>query len=611
MFKGISLKINAITIAALLLITGASVSLQAKMSSDVEGLFADQKASQAQMTNVADHIAELLQTIATVTRDTTAAQDAQERMLLLKRVTDANSGKVDFADLQKATAQLRDRMGQIAAKSEPEKQLSVEIERHAAFLVRASTMSERLYSEVAQSRKRTRAALEDGDVTSANRNYMFEEGFRTQALIGLVEAMSKVALELMRLSNEFTEIHANSIADTASNRTAEMQILGIGTFIGIFLTSIIGVAIFVRRTLTRPLNNVVKIAKSLAQGDLEAPSVQTTRSDEIGDLQGAMQALIEAQAEISTAMARIAGGDLDVHVDERSEKDAVGQAVNQMLKRLSEVISVASQGSAVVAASSDKLKSDAEELSNGTASQASSNQQIAAAIHEMTANMRQSTESAQETEAVAQKCASKAAMSGETVGQAVEAMKAIAKKIDVVQEIARQTDLLALNAAVEAARAGDHGKGFAVVASEVRKLAERSQSAAKEIDALSTQTIATSNEAGQAINDLVPTIIRTSDLVQGITTALQEQSTGIEQVSHSVSELDRTIQRTSEIARSTATETDALASQSGELRNAVSFFENSTADSVQGYISDASSGENDQSAEDIAAQVRPQLPLAG
>ena len=194
-------------------------------------------------------------------------------------------------------------------------------------------------------------------------------------------------------------------------------------------------------------------------------------------------------------------------------------------------------------------------------------------MEEMTANIRQSADNAAQTEKIATQSAQQAIDSGKAVDEAMKAMKTIADKITIIQEIARQTDLLALNAAVEAARAGQHGKGFAVVASEVRKLAERSQQAAGEINALSGKTVEVSQKAGEMLQVLVPNIQRTADLVQEISTAMREQNTGADQINQAIRQLDSVIQSNAASATEAASVSEELAAQSESLHEVIGFFE--------------------------------------
>jgi methyl-accepting chemotaxis protein len=193
-------------------------------------------------------------------------------------------------------------------------------------------------------------------------------------------------------------------------------------------------------------------------------------------------------------------------------------------------------------------------------------------MEEMAANNKQTADNASQTEQIARQSAKDAEASGDAVARAVEAMQTIASKITIVQEIARQTDLLALNAAVEAARAGEHGKGFAVVASEVRKLAERSQTAAMEIGAVSTDTVKAAQSAGEMLTRLVPDIRRTAELVTEISAACREQDIGASQVNDAIQQLDKVTQTNSSASEQMASTSEELAAQAEELQVSIAFF---------------------------------------
>lgn len=234
-------------------------------------------------------------------------------------------------------------------------------------------------------------------------------------------------------------------------------------------------------------------------------------------------------AEIATVAHRISGGDLDIKFIE----PAIGVYGNMktMAQQLTRVVSDVREGSANVASGSTELSASAQGLSQGATEQAASIEEVSASIEEMASNIQQNTQNAQTTEEIAIKSASDAQESGTAVSEAVSAMKNIAEKISIIEEIARQTNLLALNAAIEAARAGEHGKGFAVVAAEVRKLAERSGNAAGEISELSSTTVDVAEKAGGMLENLVPNIQKTAELVQEISSASTEQSSGANQIS--------------------------------------------------------------------------------
>jgi methyl-accepting chemotaxis protein len=193
-------------------------------------------------------------------------------------------------------------------------------------------------------------------------------------------------------------------------------------------------------------------------------------------------------------------------------------------------------------------------------------------MEEMSSNIKQNADNAQQTDKIANKSAKDAQESGKSVLEAVSAMKEIASKISIIEEIARQTNLLALNAAIEAARAGEHGKGFAVVAAEVRKLAERSQKAAAEINQLSASTLKVSEKSGEMLDRLVPDIQRTAELVQEITAASKEQDTGAEQINKALQQLEQVIQQNASASEEMASTTEELTGQSDQLVSALSFF---------------------------------------
>jgi methyl-accepting chemotaxis protein len=246
-----------------------------------------------------------------------------------------------------------------------------------------------------------------------------------------------------------------------------------------------------------------------------------------------------------------------------------------MVLKLREVVAEASAASKHVSSSSRELSSGAEQLSSGASDQAASAEEAAASMEQMASNIKQNADNTGQTQKIAQRSSADAQASGIAVGRAVEAMRTIAQKINIVQEIARQTDLLALNAAVEAARAGEHGRGFAVVASEVRKLAERSQTAAAEIGTLSAGTMKVAQEAGEMLAKLVPDIKKTTELVEEIGAACREQDIGADQMNQAIQQLDNVIQQNAAAAEEIASTAEELSSESEKLHATIAFFRTS------------------------------------
>lgn len=326
---------------------------------------------------------------------------------------------------------------------------------------------------------------------------------------------------------QMEEAVATSEAEYQADRQFLLLLIAVGAVFGT------AAAIWIVTAISRGLLASVDLARKVADGDLRSLA-QPRGNDEISDL-------LKAQ--------------------------------NDMIGKLRETVGNVSAAVRNVAAGSAQMASTSEELSQGATEQASSTEQVSSAVEEMTANIRQSSENALTTEKIATKSADDARSSGRAVADAVQAMQTIADRIMIVQEIARQTDLLALNAAVEAARAGEHGRGFAVVAAEVRKLAERSQTAAAEISSLSASTVRTAASAGEMLHALVPDIERTSSLVTEITAASRELATGSSQISMSIQQLDKVTQANTSASEELSSAATELASQAEQLADAISFFQ--------------------------------------
>ncbi|MBW8786490.1 MAG: MCP four helix bundle domain-containing protein, partial [Rhizobium leguminosarum] len=281
----------------------------------------------------------------------------------------------------------------------------------------------------------------------------------------------------------------------------------------------------------------------------------------------------------NTVVREVSEGDLTKMANITS-RDEIGELlgnVNTMIERLRGVVADALSAADNVSSGSQELSASSEQVSQGATEQAASAEEASASMEQMAANIKQNADNAAQTEKIARQSAKDAEMSGEAVTRAVDAMRTIAQKIGIVQEIARQTDLLALNAAVEAARAGEHGKGFAVVASEVRKLAERSQSAAAEISSMSSDTVKAAADAGDMLGRLVPDIRKTAELVSEISAACREQDIGAAQINEAIQQLDKVTQQNAGASEQMSATSEELASQAEELQASIAFFKVDTA----------------------------------
>ncbi len=324
--------------------------------------------------------------------------------------------------------------------------------------------------------------------------------------------------------------------NVAAIDNAEKAYSGAKLFIGVIcaVSLILGIvaALLITRGITQPLSKAVGVANNIAAGDLTR-NLDVDSKDEVGQMAGAM---------------------------------------NSMIEQLKKVVADVQTASDNVASGSQQLSSGSEQMSQGTTEQAASAEEASSSVEEMNATIRQNADNAQQTEKIALKSSADASESGKAVAESVIAMKEIASKISIIEEIARQTNLLALNAAIEAARAGEHGKGFAVVAAEVRKLAERSQTAAAEISNLSGTSVQVAERAGEMLTKLVPDIQKTAELVQEINAASKEQTTGSDQINAAIQQLNQVIQQNASAAEEMASTAEELSSQAEQLQDTISFF---------------------------------------
>ncbi|OAI05496.1 methyl-accepting chemotaxis protein [Methylomonas methanica] len=320
-------------------------------------------------------------------------------------------------------------------------------------------------------------------------------------------------------------------AASADELVDEANKIIIGTIIAALILGVI-IAMFLANLITVPIIVGVKFAQSLSEGDLTA-KLEVNGKDEIGQL---------------------------------------AQALRDMRDKLSQVVAQVRSNSDTLASASQEVSATAQSMSQMATEQAASVEETTSSIEQLNSSVQQNTENAHVTEQMATKSAGEARDGGEAVNETVLAMKNIAKKIGLIEDIAYKTNLLSLNAAIEAASAGEHGKGFAVVAAEVRKLAESSRVTAEEINELATNSVAIAEKAGTLIAAVVPNIVKTADLVQEINAASMEQSSGINQINDAMRQLDKATQQNAASAEELAATSEELNGQATQLQHAVAFF---------------------------------------
>ncbi len=276
-------------------------------------------------------------------------------------------------------------------------------------------------------------------------------------------------------------------------------------------------------------------------------------------------------------------GDLTKRIEHasRNEIGAMAQWFNEFADKLSLIIVQVREATNAVSAAATQVSSSAQDLSRGTSEQAASVEETTASLEEMHASITKNADNSRQMEQTALKGAHDVEESSKAVAESVDAMKTIAEKISIIEEIAYQTNLLALNAAIEAARAGEHGKGFAVVATEVRKLAERSQNAAQEINALTESSVRVAERSGELLKDLVPAIRKTAELVQDVATASKEQAAGVAQVNRAMIQVDQVTQRNASAAEELSSTAEEMASQADSLQQLMALFRTTTSNGSQ------------------------------
>lgn len=320
-----------------------------------------------------------------------------------------------------------------------------------------------------------------------------------------------------------------------------------------------------------PIAMTAEALDRISQGDIPDPIAETYQGD-FNEMKHNLNILIDAMNEITQLAEQMAAGNLTLNVKERSEQDKLMRALNAMIRKLHEMVISVKVAADNVTEVSLEMTTSSEKMSHGATQQAAAAEQASSSMQEMAANIRQNADNALQTEKIALKSAEGAREGGNAVTQTVSAMRQIAKKISIIEDIAGQTRLLSLNATIEAARAQEHGKGFAVVASEVRNLADQSRLAAEEINDLATSSVNIAEKAGDMLNRLIPDIERTAELVQEISAASSEQSSGSEQINRAIQQLDQVIQQNAASSEEMVSTAESLASQAEQLQTMMSFF---------------------------------------
>jgi methyl-accepting chemotaxis protein len=287
-----------------------------------------------------------------------------------------------------------------------------------------------------------------------------------------------------------------------------------------------------------------------------------------------MSAVVDPINDVKRVMAAVEQGDLSrsITADYLGDFGELQASVNNTVAKLSLTIAQVTASAGELTNASTQVSATSQSLAQATSEQAASLEETTSAVEQMSASIAQNTDNAKTTDGIARKSAEDALAGGEAVRSTVAAMKSIAGKISIIDDIAYRTDLLALNAAIEAARAGEHGKGFAVVAAEVRKLAERSQVAAQEIGELASSSVETAERAGSLLETMLPSIRKTADLVREITAASEEQTTGADQISGAMAQLNNVTQQNAAASEELSATAEQMSGQAESLKELMAQF---------------------------------------
>jgi methyl-accepting chemotaxis protein len=483
--------------------------------------------------NIAMNIHDTFMDIARTQKNMILESDAQEIRVYDEKLTKLRSEAEDFMSRGEAIASEKGKLKYNAIKSSWE-----------TF----KSLDSRMRQLAIEGKDSEATALSFGELRKAN------------------NAITSETDDLVEMTR--TQLKESETDAEASYQSTRSVLIGV---VILALLLAIAAAAWVMISINTGLKKINLMAQAVAIGDLDQ-HIDVKTNDEIKDVVDSVNVMTANLRNTAGLADKIAAGDLTVQPKPMSEKDKLGKALESMVERLRSVVSDAIAAANNVSSGSQELSATSEQMSQGATEQASSAEEASASMEEMASNIKQNADNASQTEKISKQSAKDAEASGEAVNKAVAAMQTIAEKITIVQEIARQTDLLALNAAVEAARAGEHGKGFAVVASEVRKLAERSQTAATEISGLSGETVRAAQSAGEMLSKLVPDIHKTAELVAEISAACREQDIGASQINEAIQQLDKVTQQNASASEEMSATSEELASQAEELQASIAYF---------------------------------------
>ena len=334
----------------------------------------------------------------------------------------------------------------------------------------------------------------------------------------------------------------------------------------------------VRANLKALIEDTSTLATAALQGRLETRANAERHTGDfrriVLGINDTLDAIVTPLNEAMRVLQSVEQGDLtqSINGNYHGKLQDLKDCVNSMVGRLSTVVAEVRTAADALSNASEQISGTSQALSSAASQQSSSVEETSASMEQMSSSINQNTENASVTDGIASKASTQAVDGGKAVTDTVAAMKSIAAKIGIIDDIAYQTNLLALNAAIEAARAGDHGKGFAVVAAEVRKLAERSQVAAQEIGQVAGNSVSLAEHAGKLLDEIVPSIKKTSDLVQEITAASKEQALGVGQINSAMSQLTQTTQQNAASSEELAATAEEMTGQAEQLQQLMSFF---------------------------------------